>query len=136
VGGEPFPDLAYSKFSLCDGLGDEFVSGNSLQLEVMAINPEKCVRRGKTDSLVAIEESMIVRERLHERRGFVGEVVIVAILRAKNGRFEKAPVAKSVNATKLIDQLAMHLDGFGHGQVDKARRRIFFRGHRSYFARS
>jgi hypothetical protein len=136
VGGEPFPNLAYAKFSLGDGFGDEFVSSDSLQLEVMTINSEKCVGRGKTDSLVAIEESMIVRKRLHERRRFMDEIVVVTILWAENGCFEKTPVAKSVDATKLIDELALHLDGFGHGQVDKARREVLFRGHRDYFARS
>lgn len=127
--GEPFSDLAYSKFSLGDGFGDEFVSRDSLQLEIQAIHPEKSIGCGQTNSLVAIEESMIVRKRLHESGGFVDEVVVVAILGAENGSFEKALVAKPVNAAKFIYELTVHFDDFAHGQVDVAGREILFLGH-------
>ena len=78
---------------------------------------------------------MVVRERLHEGRGFVDEVVVVAILGTKDGRFEEAPVAKAVDAAKFINELTMHLDGFANGQVD-VRGGTLFRGHEFYFARS
>jgi len=78
---------------------------------------------------------MVVCKRLHEGRGFVDEVVVVAILGTKDSRFEEAPVTKAVDAAKFITELTMHLDGLGDGQVDVARRDILFRGHRIYFAR-
>jgi hypothetical protein len=135
VSGEPFPNLANSKFSLADGVEYEFVCSYRLQVKVIAVHAEKCVGYGQADSLVAVEESVVVRERLHEGCGFVDEVVVVAILGTKDGRFEEAPVAKTMDAAKFINELTMHLDGFANGQVDVARRDIPFRGHGIYFAR-
>jgi len=129
VGGKPFSDLANAKFSLAYGFGDEFVCRDGLQLEMVAVDAEKGIRRGETDSFVAIEESMIVRKRLHESRGFVDDVVIIAILGAENSCFEKALITKSVNPAKFVDELTMHFYGFRHGQIDVARREILFRGH-------
>lgn len=133
---EPRPDLTDAKFSFGDGFGNEFVGRDSLQLKIVAVDPQKGVGRSQADSFIAIEKGMVVRERLHESRGFVNEVVVVPVLRTEDGRFKQAMVAKAVNAAKFVDELAVHFHGFRHGQIDVARREIVLRWHRAYFARS
>ena len=124
MGSEPFSDLANSKLSLRDGFGYEFMRRDGFQLEIVAVDAEESIGSGQADSLVAIEKSMVARERFHQCRGFVDQVVVVAVLWTKDGGFEKTLVAKSVDAAKFGDELAMHLDGFAHGQIDIARRWI------------
>ncbi len=136
VDGEPFPDLTNSKFSLGDRFGDELVRRDGLQLEIVPVDAEKSIGRGQADSFVAIEKSMIARERFHQSSGFVNEVVVVSVLWTKDGGFEKSLVTKTVDAAKFVDELAMHFDGFAHGQIDIARRWIGCGSHADYFARS
>jgi hypothetical protein len=136
MSGEPFPDLANAKFSLGDGFGDEFVGRNSLQLKIVAVDPQKGIGRSQADSLIAIEKSMVAGERLHQGRGFVNEVVVVPILGTENGCFEKALIANTVEPTKFVYELSMRLDGLGHSQVNVARRDVLFLSHGSYLARS
>lgn len=133
---EPLSDLANTKFSPGDGFHNELVSGHRFHLEKVTIRAEKSIAYRKTDPLVAIEKGMVACKRLHEGCGFVDEVIVVAVLRAKDGRFEEALITKAVNAAKFVDQLAMHLDGFADGQVDVSGRRIHCCDHRDYFARS
>lgn len=133
---KPFSDLAYSEFSLGDGLGDEFVSRDSLQFEIQSVDTKKSIGGSQADSLVAIEKSMIVGKRFHERRCFVDEVVVVAILRAENGCLKKTLIPNSVNTPEFVDELTVHFDDFCHRQIEIARRDILFRGHEIYLASS
>jgi hypothetical protein len=136
IGGEPFSDLVNAKFSLGDGFSDEFVGLYGLQLEIVTIDPEKGIGSGEADSLVAIEESVIARERLHQGCGFVDQVVVIAILGTEDSCFKKTLIAKPVDAAEFVDELTVHLDSFAHGQINIARRSIAHGGHGDYLARS
>jgi hypothetical protein len=111
MGGEPFSDLPNAKFSFGDGFGNKFVGRNSLQLEIVPVDPEKGIGHREADTLVVIEGRMIVCKRFHEGRGFMEEIVVVAVLRTENRRFEQTLVAEPVNAPKFVDELTVNLDG-------------------------
>lgn len=67
------------------------------------MDAEKRIRRGKTDPLIAVEENLTVRQRLHEGCGFLELVVVVAVLGSKDGGLKQAYVAKPMNAAELFD---------------------------------
>ncbi len=84
---EPFADLPDAEFPLADRLRDESMSGEWFELKIESIDTEKRVCDGETDSLVAVQESMIIGQGFHQRCCFMNQVVVVSILRAVNGCF-------------------------------------------------
>ena len=75
VSGEPFPDLPDAEFSFADRFCDELVRRESFDFQIMAVDTQKCVRRRDTDSLVAVEEGMVIGERFHQRGGAPGNAL-------------------------------------------------------------
>ncbi len=56
---EPAPDWAYSKLPLLNGFGYELVRGRGLDLDIVAIEPQKCVRDRETCSFISVDERML-----------------------------------------------------------------------------
>ena len=121
MSGEPFPNLPDAEFPFADGFCDELVRREGFDFQIMAVDAEKGVRRRETDSFVAVEKGMVVGERLHQRGGFVNQVVVVSALRTKDGSFQEPPVSKPMNSAKLLDELPVHLHGLADGHVDVPR---------------
>ena len=76
------------------------------------------MRRGEPHPLVAIQECMIVHERLEQRSSFFTQMVVVARLGTKDGRFQRALIAQAVDAAIFIDLVMMDSDDFSYRQVD------------------
>ncbi len=117
MSGEPFPDLPDAEFPFADGFSDEPVCRERFDFQIMAVDTQKRVRRRETDSLVAVEEGMVIGVRFHQRGGFMNQIVVVSALRTKDGSFQEPPVPKPMNSTKLLDELPVHLHGLADGDV-------------------
>jgi len=107
MSGEPFPDLPDAEFPFADGFSDEPVCRERFDFQIMAVDTQKRVRRRETDSLVAVEEGMVIGVRFHQRGGFMNQIVVVSALRTKDGSFQEPPVPKPMNSTKLLDELPL-----------------------------
>src|SRR5260370_15798939 len=99
MSGEPFPNLPDAEFPFADGFCDELVRREGFDFQIMAVDAEKRVRRRETDSFVAVEKGIVVGERLHQRRGFVNQVVVASALRTNHATFQEPPDTNRMNST-------------------------------------
>jgi len=57
----------------CDPFSEVSISFIRLHLQAVAVEVQECLRRDPGNAFISIEESLILRKRLHERRGFQGQ---------------------------------------------------------------
>jgi len=98
--------VAYHRETKCIFLhcfGNEFVSFDRLDIEEISVCPEHGVCHDKTDSLVPIEEGVVVCERFHQSRCFLDKVTVIAVLCTQNGGLQEAPISNTVESTEFLD---------------------------------
>src|SRR5208282_101816 len=117
AGIDPIKDRSKTKCAAGDGLHHEPVSLEGVNVKIETISGEECVGGGECNPLVAIDERMVVGERLHQRGGLFRQAVVVAILGTKNRRLKRSSIAKSVKSAEFINQLTVHLFHFGDRQI-------------------
>ena len=66
--------------------------------------PQKDVGGGESDALIAVEEAVVVAERLHQRSRFFFDGVVIAGLRTKNGGLNSALIADTMETAEHLDQ--------------------------------
>ena len=86
--------------------------------QVEPVHKKKRVRGCKGYALVSVEKRVIVRQRFHERRGFLSHTVVIASLRAEYRGFQQTAVSNAVGPAVLIDLLFVDCENFGDGEVD------------------
>lgn len=108
-----------SELSLLDGSCDEFERRGSFDLNVVTVDAEKGIRGREANSLIPVDERMIVCEGFHQCRRFMYQVVVVTALRAKDSRFEQTPIAYSLDTTEFLYEPAMNFKRFRDGKIEK-----------------
>ncbi len=93
------------------------MSLNALDLDVEAITPQKDVGGGEGDALIAVEEAVVVAERLHERGRFFFEGIVIADLRTKNGGLNQASMSYAMETAEQLDEPVLHPVDFRHRKV-------------------
>ena len=72
---------------------DERVSIRALDVDVYAVATQEDIGSSERDALIAVEEAVVVPERLHQRGGFFFDGTVRARLRTKNGGLNSALIA-------------------------------------------
>jgi hypothetical protein len=113
----PFSEDAEAKLATTGCLGDEFVGSDRIDFQIVTVQSKKCVGKSEADLLFAVDEGMIVRQRLHQSSRLINKVVI-RHLRTKNGGLQSPSVTEAVRAAKSIDWLSVDFNRFGYGRVE------------------
>lgn len=114
---DPVQDLGETEFVPGHRAVKEFVSSFAFYFQFEAVSLEENISSGEGDSLVAVDESVIVAERLHQRGCLFFDGIVVADLGAKDGGLNGALVEDAMSAAKSFNQLVLHQIDFGYGQV-------------------
>jgi len=121
MGREPVMDEGKPKFSLLHRFGNEFVGRERFNINEIAVGSQHGVRHYKTDSLVAINEGVIVREGFHQGGSFLDYAAVVAGLGSHYGCFQQPLVSQALGAAELFNQNPVGLDRLRDGRVDAPR---------------
>jgi hypothetical protein len=81
---DPLHDPSEAELGAVERTVNEFESLLRIDIDVNAIAPQKYISRGEGDAFIAVYESMVIRERFHQRRRFFFGGGVVADLRAKD----------------------------------------------------
>lgn len=87
---------------------DERVALRPRYLDVKSVSPQEDIGRSKSDTLVAIEEAVVITERFHQRRCFLLDRAAVSGLRAKNCGLNRALIADAMHATEHLNETVLH----------------------------
>lgn len=68
---------------------------------------------------------MIRCQGLRQRGSLMHQIVIVSVLRPKNGRLKQSAIAKPMNAAKFLDQMSLHFKGFTKARPNPDNSRLF-----------
>jgi hypothetical protein len=71
----------------------------------------------KAIGLLPVEESVVIRERLHQRGRFFFDGVVIASLRTKNGGLNSALIPDTMEAAEYLDPSMLHKVDFRHRKV-------------------
>src|SRR5215469_12178246 len=115
---DPLENWSKTELPRRDRLHHELICGQGPHFEVKSVDQQECVRGSKSDSLVAIEERVIVGWRFHQRCGFLGDRVVVSDLRTENSGLKERCISNSMDTPVGVDLLVMYLQNFANGQVD------------------
>ena len=96
---------------------DERVSSFAIYFQFEPVGPEQDIGGGEGDPLVAVDEAVIVAERLHQRCRLFFNGVVVAGLRTEDSGLNSALVEDTMSAAKSFDQVMLHQVDFGYRQV-------------------
>jgi len=105
---DPVEDLGKAEFVPVHRAGDERVSVQAFDLDVKAVASQEDIGGGESDALIAVEEAMVVAERLHQRGRFFLDGVVIADLGAKNGGLNSALIADTRETAEHLDQSMLH----------------------------
>ena len=105
---DPVEDLGKAEFVPVHRADDERVSLKALDLDVKAVASQEDIGGGESDALIAVEEAVIVAERLHQRSRFFFDGVVIAGLRTENSGLNRGLIANTVDAAKQFDQSMLH----------------------------
>ena len=105
---DPVEDLGKSKFVTLHRTNDERISVQAFDLDVRAVAPQENIGGGESDALVAVEEAVVVAERLHQCGRFFFDRVVIAGLRTKNRGLNSALVADTMETAEHLDQAMLH----------------------------
>jgi hypothetical protein len=95
---DPVEDLGKAEFVPVQRAVDERMSVEALDLDVKAVASQEDIGGGEGDALIAVEEAVIVAERLHQRSRFFFDGVVVAGLRTKNSGWRLAATEERLRA--------------------------------------
>ncbi len=118
---DPVKDSRETKLPLSDRPSNEDVCLVWIHNEGKPIDQQEGVSRIECNPLVAIDERVVARQRLHQRRRLFRQVVVVAILGTENGGFQGTLIPQSMDAAVVFDLPMMNREYFCHRQVDALR---------------
>ena len=114
---DPVEDLGKAELVPFHRARNERVSILAFDLDVKPIAPEKNIGGGESDAFVAIEKTVIIAERLHQRRCFFFDGVVIAGLRTKNGGLNRTLITDAVETAEQFDQSMLHPVDFRYRKV-------------------
>lgn len=100
---DPVEDLGEAEFVPVQRAVDERVSVQAFDLDVKAVASQEDIGGGESNALIAVEEAVVVAERLHQRSRFFFDRVVIAGLRTKNGGLNSALVADTMETAEHLD---------------------------------
>src|SRR5579872_2618668 len=107
-----------AEFTGLHRLHHELISRSAAYIQIEAVQQKKRVHGGKSHALVAVQECVVINQRLEQRRRLFTQVVVIARLRTKYRSLQRALVAKAVDAAVLFDLVMMDGDDFSDRQVN------------------
>ena len=113
---DPVKNLDKTEFVPVRGAGDERVTLRAATLDVTAVTPEEDIGGGESNALIAVQETMVVAERLHQGGRFFFDGIEIAGLRTKNGGLNRALVADTMETAEHLDQSVLHPVDFRYGK--------------------
>ncbi len=113
----PFENLGKAEFVPLHRANDECVSILAFDFDVEAVAPQEDVGGGEGDALVAVEEAVVVAERLHKRGRFFFDGVVIADLRTKNSGLNSALIADTMETAEQLNQSMLHPVDFRYRKV-------------------
>jgi len=123
---DPIEDERKTKPSLGHRVNYKNVCFSGVRDDGESIDQQKSVRRVEGYALVAINEGMIVCQRLHQRRRFFPQIGVIAGLRPEDGSLQSSLIPQALNATVMLDLAMMNGEYFRDGQVDAFRHLLVF----------
>ena len=114
---DPVEDLGKAEFVPVHRAVDERVSVQALDLDVKAVASQEDIGGGESDALIAVEEAVVVAERLHQRSRFFFDGVVIAGLRTKNGGLNSALIADTMETAEHLDQSMLHPVDFRYRKI-------------------
>src|SRR6185369_1906474 len=84
------------------------VDRHRLRADPPSIHAKEDIGGRESDSLVAVDERVIHRKALEERRGFPQDVVVVPALRPEQGRLQRSAVTEAMGPAEALDEDALH----------------------------
>ena len=105
-------DLGEAEFVSFHRAIDEIVGGCGFDLDIETVSAQEYVGGGETDSLVAVEETVVLAKRLHQCGRLFSERIVTAGLRAKGGGLNRALVANTVHTSEHVNEPVLHLVDF------------------------
>jgi hypothetical protein len=96
---------------------NERVSLQAFDLDVKTVAPQEDISGCECDALIAVDEAVIVAERIHQRRRFFFDGVVIAGLQTKNGGLNGALIADTMETAEQLDQSMLHPVDFGYRKV-------------------
>jgi hypothetical protein len=114
---DPVKDLGKAEFVPVHRAVDESVCVQAPDLDVKAVASQKDIGSGESDALIAIEEALVIAERLHQRGRFFFDGVVTADLRTKNGGLNRALIADTMETAEHFDQSMLHPVDFTYRKV-------------------
>src|SRR5438270_3326032 len=78
-------------------------------LDVETVAAQEYVGGGEGNPLVAVDEAVIVAERLHQCSRLLFNRVVIAALGTENGSLDCVLIANPVTAAEPVDQQVLHL---------------------------
>ena len=114
---DPVEDLGKAEFVPVHRADDERVSVQAFDLDAKAVASQEDIGGGESDALIAVEEPVVVTERLHQRGRFFFDGVVIADLRAKNGSLNSAFIADTMETSEHLDQSMLHPVDFRYHKV-------------------
>jgi hypothetical protein len=100
---DPVEDWGKTEFAPVHRANDECVSILGFYLDVKAVPAEEDIGGSESDALIAVEEAMVVAERLHQRGSFFFDGIVITNVRTKNGGLNRALIADTVETAKHLD---------------------------------
>jgi hypothetical protein len=116
---DPVKDLGKAEFVPVHRAVNESVCVQAPDLDVKAVASQKDIGSGESDALIAIEEAVVIAERLHQRGRFFFDGVVLDDLRTKNGGLNGALIADTMEAAGHFDQSMLHSVDFSYRKVNR-----------------
>ena len=113
---DPIEDPREAELTPIHRAVDECVALRPRYLDVKSISPQEDVGCSESDTLVAIEEAMVISQRLHQGGGFFFDGIVVSGLRAENCGLNRALITDAMHATEHLNETVLHRVDFCHRQ--------------------
>jgi hypothetical protein len=114
---DPAEDLGKAEFVPLHRANDKRVSGLGFDGKIISVTLQKNAASREGNTLIAVEEAMVITERFHQRDCFFFDGVIASSLRTKNGGLDGSLISNTVETAEHFDQTMLYPIDFRDGQV-------------------
>ena len=115
---KPIEDQGKAEPAFGDRVDHEDAGFPRIRFNGEAVHQQEGVTGIECDALVAVEEGVIVCQRLHQGRGLFCHAVVVASLRAENGGLQRPNISQAVGTAVSFDLPMMNGQDFCYRKVD------------------
>lgn len=113
----PLQDLREAELTTLNRTIYEFETLCRVDLEIEAVPPQEDISGSEGNSFIAIDEAVVIGERLHQCCCFFFQRIVISNLGPKNGGLHSAFVADAGKAAEHFQQEMLHPVDFGHRKV-------------------